>query len=131
MKTRNHSILVLLGVLAAALLAAHPAIAQDVWSSTPVSANWNNASNWSALPVSGDAIAFSNSSQTTLNNDLTTAGFAVNNLAFWGSASAYTISGNDFTLGTGDNAGTLWNVSMNIQTINNNITLGNFLRMNQ
>ena len=53
------------------------------------------------MPASGDALVFGASTQTTLNNDLTTGtAWIIPTITFSAAAPAYTISGNSFTLGT-------------------------------
>ncbi|MEI6322944.1 MAG: hypothetical protein WCP60_07580, partial [bacterium] len=110
--------LLLLGVTG--LLSPSAKAVTYTWSTAPTSSNFNTATDWSnnAVPVTGNAWAFTNSTITALNNDLTTP-FSVTGITFYAGASAFTISGNAFTLN-----GAILNSSKNVQTINDNITLG-------
>lgn len=106
----------LLAVFGFALLTASPAAAQYTWGTSPGSANWNSAGNWTGgLPVSGTntTLTFGSSSQTTLNNDLGNpfTGFTLNQLSFSAVGPAYTIAGNylDFrTNGSGVAPASRW-----------------------
>lgn len=70
--------------------------AGDDWIGT-TSGLWSVASNWSAgLPVDGDKLGFSTSTNTTLNNDLTN--LLVRGITFNSGASAFTMSGNAIRL---------------------------------
>ncbi len=87
---------------------------------------WNLSGNWTTLnaggvPLSGDFLVFdaAGTAGTALNNDLTNSTFVLGGLTFNSDASAYTISGNAFTL-----AGSIVNNSANTQIINDAITLG-------
>ncbi len=107
--------------------------ATDTWTGA-TSTNFGDA-NWSyssgSGPVtSGDSLVFNaagsvGSPPTTLNENLT-AGITFNALTFGMGASAYTIAGNAFNLGTSTAATSLTNSSTTaLETINDNITLGN------
>ena len=69
--------------------------ATDTWSGIS-GTNWNNAGNWSALPVSGDSLVFDFAAVGTLTDDLmTTAGSAVGGITFTSIAPSYTINPNN------------------------------------
>ena len=119
--------LVLMGSVVT-LLSVQPADAVvSAWTSAPSTADWSDSGNWDAAPPQdGDALTFGASTQTTLNNNLTSAAWVIPSITFNSGASAYTISGNDFTLGNGTTASTvIANSSANTQTIHNNIALSN------
>ena len=133
MKTRKSSYshrLNSVGVLAclAGLLSSyHASAAAEAWIASPSNALWSNAANWSGVntpPVSGDTLTFGTSSVSTLNNDLTNSAFVVKTMTFFG-ATAYTISGNDFTLGDGTAGDIIFHNAAPNLTINNNITVSN------
>ena len=86
--------------------------------------NWNNAGDWSALPVSGGVLVFDSPGAGTLTDDLmTSAGSAVAGITFTSAAPAYTInpsiaSVNGFTL-----TGPIANNSTSAQIINDPIIM--------
>ena len=93
--------------------------ATKTWITAPTlnSGNWSIGTNWGGTaPTTGDLLAFTNSSQLLLTNDLTGAlsfaGFLFNT-----NASAFTIKGNAIAL-----TGGITNSSANTQTINLAIT---------
>jgi len=127
MNTRPSSLLrssSFLAALACFLAGHHARAATENWAAAPGSNLWNVAANWTGIntpPISGDSLGFGNSSVTVLNNDLTNSAFIINQMNFYGTT-AYTISGNTFTLGDGVSQGTaIWNQSGKTQTINNDI----------
>lgn len=94
--------------------------ASDTWSGNS-SANFNNAANWSALPVNGqDSLVFGGTSPvgTSLNNDFA-AGFSVFDMQFSNTALAYTITGNAVTM----NGNIVLTGGTNQQIINLNMNL--------
>ncbi|MEI6323691.1 MAG: hypothetical protein WCP60_11410, partial [bacterium] len=111
--------LLLLGVTG--LLSPSAKAVTYTWSTAPTSSNFNTATDWTnnAVPVTGNPWAFTNSTITGLNNDLTTSAFSVTGITFNSNANAFTISGNAFTLN-----GAIANNSKNVQTINDAIILG-------
>ena len=100
-------LLVLAGLLASSVNAAN-----RTWKAAPTTANWNLAANWDTLPVAADALFFTTSSSTTLNNDFTAA-TAFNGITFNAGANAFTFAGNSITLG-----GNVANNSFSAQAIN-------------
>ena len=105
------------------LSATAQAAGTDTWVSSPTTADWSTAGNWTAgtggstPPVAGDSLAFGSTTGTTLVNDLT-AGTSFAALTFNSGASAYTLTGNALTL-----TGNVTNNSSAVQTINLNTTL--------
>jgi len=105
--------------LACALVASTWAVvghaqATRTWSSTTNNGTWSVAGNWTSgtAPVANDSLAFSaTTGTTTLNNDFTAA-TQFNGITFNVGASAYTLTGNQITLG-----GSVINNSSNLQTI--------------
>jgi autotransporter-associated beta strand protein len=97
-----------------------PGSNSSTWSATPVTTNWNNASNWveETIPTNPSILTFKNTSDSLLTNDLT--GLQISRMLFDTSASSYTINGNSFELKTD-----LVNSSSYTQTINNPITINN------
>ena len=100
------------------------------WKSAPGGTNWSTASNWDteAAPGVSDYIVFSNSTQTTLNNDLPdlrSYGSSPNNdaIVFSPGAPAYTLNGNRIRLALWGGRG-IRNLSSNLQTINFDIQAG-------
>ena len=87
-------------------------------------ANWTYSSG-SGPVASGDSLVFgaAGTGGTLLTNDLTSATYNV--VTFNSAASAYTISGNAFTLGTSTGTLILTNASSGNEVFNNNITVGN------
>jgi len=84
------------------------------WSSTTTNGSWSVAGNWTSgtAPVANDSLAFgATTGTTTLNNDITAA-TQFNGITFNVGASAYTLTGNQITLG-----GPLTNNSASLQTI--------------
>jgi fibronectin-binding autotransporter adhesin len=84
------------------------------WRLAPTDALWSTGANWtpSGAPVANDSVAFSvTTGPTTLTNDIT-AGTQFNGITFNAGASAYTLTGNQITLG-----GSVINNSANLQTI--------------
>jgi len=72
----------------------------DTWVGNS-DANWNTAGNWTTVdgntpPANGDSLVFGAASTTALNNNI--SGLSVNNFTFNSGASAFTFSGNAFTL---------------------------------
>ncbi|MEI8038931.1 MAG: autotransporter-associated beta strand repeat-containing protein, partial [Verrucomicrobiota bacterium] len=115
MKTKSNSFLRLSAITVAITLAALPSAraANATWSTTPTNVDWNVAGNWDVLPTTGTSLVFGNSTQTTLNNDLTSDSFNIAGITFNVGSPAYTISGNAFAL-----TGGITNSSSNLQTIN-------------
>ena len=109
----------LLPVACALVAAAWAGVAQGqatlTWRLAPTNDLWSVASNWttSIAPVVNDSLVFGiTTGPTTLNNDITT-GTQFNGITFSQSgASAYTLTGNQVTLG-----GALTNNSASLQTI--------------
>jgi hypothetical protein len=84
------------------------------WSSTTTNSSWSVAGNWTSgtAPVANDSLAFgATTGTTTLNNNITAA-TQFNGITFNNGASAYTLTGNQITLG-----GSVINNSSNLQTI--------------
>lgn len=119
--------------LSAASIAAFalPEVTQaQTWSGASNN-NWNNAGNWSALPVSGGSLVFTSATGVgglNLNNDLTSGSFTLGGttaITFNAGAGAYVIgdgtttanAGNAFILG-----GNVLNNSTSLQTINNSFS---------
>jgi autotransporter-associated beta strand protein len=131
MKKTAYSIAPIFSLIA--LLAAPSAFAAstDTWVGNQVDANFSTTANWtyssgSGPVASGDSLVFgaAGSAGTTLNEDQ--AGLVFNAITFGATASAYTIGGNGFTLGTSTAANVISNtIGGGNQIINNNITLGN------
>ncbi len=85
---------------------------------------WNVGTNWSALPVSGDALVFGSAGADglLLNNNLTTAGFSVAGMTFNAGAGAFVIGDGSATANAGNAfalTGAITNNSASLQTINN------------
>jgi len=85
---------------------------------------WNVGTNWSALPVSGDALVFGSAGAggLMLNNNLTTAGFSVAGMTFNAGAGAFVIGDGSTTANAGNAfvlTGAITNNSASLQTINN------------
>lgn len=95
-----------------------PGSNSSTWSSDPNSALWSEAGNWveNSVPQSPAIITFKNTADSVLTNNLT--GLEVSRMLFDVTASAYTITGNSFTLKTD-----LVNTSSNTQTITTPITI--------
>ena len=119
--------------LSAASIAAFalPEVTQaQTWSGASNN-NWNNAGNWSALPVSGGSLVFTSATGVgglNLNNDLTSGSSPLGGttaITFNAGAGAYVIgdgtttanAGNAFILG-----GNVLNNSTSLQTINNSFS---------
>ena len=85
--------------------------------------NWSSADNWNGTAPSGNEIlTFSGSTRLNPINDIT--GYGGYRILFDSGASAFTLSGNDFTLyDYGGNSPKIENNSSNLQTIQNNLTL--------
>ena len=84
------------------------------WSSTTTNGTWSVAGNWTSgtAPVANDSLAFgATTGTTTLNNNITAA-TQFNGITFNAGASAYTLTGNQITLG-----GSVINNSSTLQTI--------------
>ncbi len=103
-----------LAVVSSAWAASGHAQSTRTWSSTTTNASWSVAGNWTSgtAPVANDSVAFgATTGTTTLNNDITAA-TQFNGITFNVGASAYTLTGNQITLG-----GSVINNSSNLQTI--------------
>jgi autotransporter-associated beta strand protein len=84
------------------------------WSSTTTNVLWSVAGNWTSgtAPVANDSLAFNaTTGSTTLTNDMTAA-TQFNGITFNSGASAYTLTGNQITLG-----GAVTNNSANLQRL--------------
>lgn len=129
--SRNRLALILAGS-AASLFALAPAAQAVVstWQSGASTANWADAGNWGGtLPATSGSLTFGASTQTNLNNNLTSGtAWVVPALTFTSAAPAYTIGGNTFTLGNNAAGTAISNSSAQTQTINNNINLGNAMQ---
>ena len=91
---------------------------------TGATSAWNVGTNWSALPVSGDALVFGSAGADglLLNNNLTTAGFSVAGMTFSAGAGAFVIGDGSATANVGNAfalTGAITNNSASLQTINN------------
>lgn len=105
---------IVLAVVASTWAVVGHAQATRTWSSTTTNASWSVAGNWTSgtAPVANDSLAFgATTGTTTLNNDFTAA-TQFNGITFSVGASAYTLTGNQVTLG-----GSVINNSSNLQTI--------------
>jgi fibronectin-binding autotransporter adhesin len=108
-------------VVAAAWAGAAKAQATRTWSATTTNGSWSVGANWTSgiAPVANDSLAFGvTSGTTTLNNDITAA-TQFNGITFSVGGSAYTLTGNQITLG-----GAATNDSANLQTITLPLALG-------
>jgi len=101
----------------------------DTWAGN-TSSNFSASANWTYFsgsgPVAaGDALVFgaAGTAGTALTNDLVGAAFS--GITFSNGASAFTLYGNDFTLGNTSSIPVLTSWSSSAQVISNNITLGN------
>ena len=93
--------------------------ATKTWITAPAasSTNWSTATNWGGTaPTNTDLLAFTNSTVTTLSNDI--SNLTLSGFIFYTNASAFTISGNAITL-----TGGITNNSASSQIINNNLTV--------
>ena len=93
------------------------------WSGGGASDNFSLGGNWAGTaPLSSNTsdLFFAGSTRLTPNNDQ--SGYTYNAITFNAGAGAFTVGGNAFTV-SGTGAG-ITNSSSNLQTINNNITLG-------
>ena len=101
--------------------ACQQAKAQNTFSPSPASSNWNNSNDWigGIAPTSGSTLTFTNSSITALTNDF--SGGVFTGITFAPGASAFTINGNAFTLSDGTG---ITNNSTASQIFNTAITLG-------
>ena len=68
------------------------------WSPGPLSATWNQNSNWleETIPASPAILTFNSSTENALTNDIT--GLEVSRILFGSDANSYTIGGNGITL---------------------------------
>jgi len=84
------------------------------WSSTTTNGTWSVAGNWTSgtAPVANDSLAFDTTTGTTTLNNNITAATQFNGITFNVGASAYTLTGNQITLG-----GSVINNSSTLQTI--------------
>lgn len=99
------------------------------WNGAGGNSNWSTAANWGGVGIpngTNDQLNFNGGAQLTNVNDI--AGLSVRLLSFTGSAGAWDISGNAFTLGEAAGPATTLSFggagSLNPTTINNDITLG-------
>jgi autotransporter-associated beta strand protein len=96
-------------------------------------ANWNALDGFNALPSASDSLTFNTAGAVgaSLNNDVTN--YNVVSISYSATASAYTFSGNAFTLGTGGsaNAIVMSTGGAATQIINNNITLAGSANANR
>ena len=99
-------------VLLCLVMATSSLSAATVTWSVATNGNWNDASNWDALPVAGDDLHFAGSANLTTNNDFP-ADTSFNSITFNNGAGAFTLSGNRMTL-----AGNITNNDDDLQTIN-------------
>ena len=117
------------GLLAGAAILPRAQAASDAWTTGSgdgtgnfTGQNWTTGSTTGGAATgtiaSGDSLYFDTSGVTTLNEN-ETAGFSIGSFTFNSDASAYTITGNSFALGT---AG-ITNSSANLQTINDAFTM--------
>ncbi len=95
-----------------------PGSNSSTWSSDPGSNLWSETGNWveNSVPQSPAIVTFKNTADSVLTNNLT--GLEVSRMLFDTTASAYTITGNGFTLKTD-----LVNISSNTQTITTPVTI--------
>jgi autotransporter-associated beta strand protein len=105
--------------LACALVASTWAVvghaqATRTWSSTTTNGTWSVAGNWTSgtAPVANDSLAFNATTGTTTLNNNIAAATQFNGITFNTGVSAYTLTGNQITLG-----GSVINNSSNLQTI--------------
>ena len=105
-------------VTAGLLGSASTNAANVTWSNAPSSTNFNLAADWAggAIPANASTLIFSNSTQTNLNNDITS--LSVTGIVFSTNAASYTISGNAITL-----TGGITNFSGKTETINDALTI--------
>ena len=115
------------GLLAGAAILPKAQAANDAWSTSPgdntfAGMNWTTGTTTPGAPTgtvaSGDSLYFGTSSITTLNEN-EAAGFLFGGFTFNTGASAFTISGASFALGTGG----ITNNSTSLQTINDAFTM--------
>src|SRR6476619_3686405 len=98
---RRKSILVAAAAVSAGLVYTGAAQATArTWNGGGIDNNWTTAFNWSpaAAPVSGDTLTFDGFGRLTNTNDVTGA-VVINGVTFAASAGAFTIGGNQITLG--------------------------------
>ena len=88
--------------------------ATDTWKTAPGNSNWGTKQNWASgkTPATGDLLQFTNSSRTTLNNNIA-ANTSFSGINFTTNASAFNFSGNAVAL-----TGGITNSSQSLQTIN-------------
>jgi autotransporter-associated beta strand protein len=128
MKSKNNP-LQHLGIIALAFAGVSSPLAHaatDTWQGTAGSTDWATDANWTystgSAITSGDSLVFTSanaSPSTTLTNTLATS-FSAAAITFNSGALSYTMTGNAFNL-----TGGITNNSVNLQTINNAITLSN------
>jgi fibronectin-binding autotransporter adhesin len=100
--------------------------AQTAWSSTPTTGVMTNAANWSGgvAPADNTSWVFTNSSIVALTNGF--SNYTVAGILFTTNASAYGISGSNFTLTGGiTNFSTVTQIISNNLAINSSVTLTN------
>lgn len=90
--------------------------AANIWDGGGVDGNWSTAANWDndLVPTFPVALTFAGTTGLTSNNDLSS--LTVNGFTFSSGAGAFTIGGNNITLG-----GNVLNSSTSLQTLNTNI----------
>jgi autotransporter-associated beta strand protein len=105
---------IVLAIVAAAWPTLGHAQATRTWSSTTTNGTWSVAGNWTSgtAPVANDSLAFNATTGTTTLNNNIAAATQFNGITFNVGASAYTLTGNQVTLG-----GSVINNSSNLQTI--------------
>jgi len=108
----------LLPLVCAAVAAAWSGVAHAqatrIWSSTTTNGTWSVGANWTngTAPVANDSLAFNATTGTTTLTNNITAATQFNGITFNVGASAYTLTGNQITLG-----GAVTNEWANLQTI--------------
>jgi fibronectin-binding autotransporter adhesin len=112
--------------LACLLLTPARLLAQTRWSSAPTTGVMTNAANWSGgvAPADNTSWVFTNSSIVALTNGF--SNYTVAGILFTTNASAYGISGSNFTLTGGiTNFSTVTQIISNNLAINSSVTLTN------
>lgn len=95
----------MLPFMCAAVAAAWAGVAQAqanrTWSSTATNGSWSVGANWTTgtAPVANDSLAFNATTGTTTLNNNIAAATQFNGITFNVNASAYTLTGNQITLG--------------------------------
>jgi autotransporter-associated beta strand protein len=73
-----------------------------VWSGNGANGLWTTNTNWvgNIAPVTGNDVVFAGTNTTPITNNTNTAGMAFGSLTFDATAGAFTLSGNQITLGS-------------------------------